>query len=164
MGNMAKIRPMTTWNERTFPMIETSSHPILLKLEASGNRLNCADSPNQPQTSIPQFYIIYIICICMYKVKSKLSNIISDCFQLIACFAFGILTFHVHSRINLSNNLCKRGAVIVASQNKAHEAYMGPTWGRQDQGEPHIGPMNLATRGLSKLCNVCWVVKIVGRQ
>ena len=27
---------------------------------------------------------------------------------------------------------------------KVREAYMGPTWGRQDQGGPHVNPMNLA--------------------
>ena len=27
-----------------------------------------------------------------------------------------------------------------------YEAYMGPTWGRQDPGESHVGHMNLATR------------------
>ena len=28
--------------------------------------------------------------------------------------------------------------------SKVHGAYMGPTWGRQDPGGPHVGPMNLA--------------------
>ena len=27
---------------------------------------------------------------------------------------------------------------------KVHGANMGPTWGRQDPGEPHVGPMNFA--------------------
>ena len=27
---------------------------------------------------------------------------------------------------------------------KVHEANMGPIWGRQDPGGPHVGPMNLA--------------------
>ena len=27
-----------------------------------------------------------------------------------------------------------------------HGANMGPEWGRQDAGGPHVGPMNLATR------------------
>ena len=31
--------------------------------------------------------------------------------------------------------------------SKVHEAYMGPTWGRQDPGGPHVDPMNLAIRG-----------------
>ena len=30
--------------------------------------------------------------------------------------------------------------------SKVHEGYMGPTWGRQDPGGPHVGPMNLAIR------------------
>ena len=28
--------------------------------------------------------------------------------------------------------------------NKVHGAYMEPTWGRQDPGGPHVGPMILA--------------------
>ena len=28
--------------------------------------------------------------------------------------------------------------------SKAHGANMGPIWGRQDPGGPHIGPMNFA--------------------
>ena len=31
---------------------------------------------------------------------------------------------------------------------KVHGAYMGPTWGRQDPGGPHVGPMNLAIRDI----------------
>ena len=27
---------------------------------------------------------------------------------------------------------------------KVHGANMGPMWGRQDPGGPHVGPMNLA--------------------
>ena len=27
--------------------------------------------------------------------------------------------------------------------NKVHGANMGPTWGRQDPGEPHVGHVNL---------------------
>ena len=30
--------------------------------------------------------------------------------------------------------------------SKAHEAYMGPIWDRQDPGGPHVGPMNLVNR------------------
>ena len=30
--------------------------------------------------------------------------------------------------------------------SKVHGAYMGPTWGRQDPGGPHVGHMNLAIR------------------
>ena len=28
--------------------------------------------------------------------------------------------------------------------SKVHGAKMGPTWGRQDPGGPHVGPMNFA--------------------
>ena len=32
---------------------------------------------------------------------------------------------------------------------KIHGANMGPIWGRQDPGGPHVGPMNFAILGLS---------------
>ena len=28
--------------------------------------------------------------------------------------------------------------------SKVHGANMGPIWGRQDPGGPHVGPMNIA--------------------
>ena len=31
--------------------------------------------------------------------------------------------------------------------SKVHGAHMGPTWGRQDPGEPHVGPINFAIWG-----------------
>ena len=33
---------------------------------------------------------------------------------------------------------------INTPESKVHVANMGPTWGRQDPGGPHVGPMNLA--------------------
>ena len=38
--------------------------------------------------------------------------------------------------------------------SKVHGANMGPTWGRQDPGQPHVGHMNLAI----------WVVKTILQQ
>ena len=32
--------------------------------------------------------------------------------------------------------------------SKVHGAYMGPTWGWQDPGGPHVGPMNIAIRDI----------------
>ena len=31
-----------------------------------------------------------------------------------------------------------------APDSKVHGAIMGPIWGRQDPGGPHVGPMNFA--------------------
>ena len=42
-----------------------------------------------------------------------------------------------------SNCLCAHERV---SDNKIYEAYMGPTWGRQDPGGSHAGPTNLAVK------------------
>ena len=32
----------------------------------------------------------------------------------------------------------------LSPDNKVHGANMGPIWGQQDPGGPHVGPMNLA--------------------
>ena len=34
--------------------------------------------------------------------------------------------------------------LIPIPDNKVHGANMGPIWGRQDPGGPHVGPMDLA--------------------
>ena len=36
------------------------------------------------------------------------------------------------------------GAESNIPDNKAHGTNMGPIWGRQDPGGPHVGPMNFA--------------------
>ena len=35
---------------------------------------------------------------------------------------------------------------VTFPDSKVHGAYMGPTWGQQDLGGPHVGPMNLVIR------------------
>ena len=32
-------------------------------------------------------------------------------------------------------------------ESKVHGANMGPNWGRQDPGGPHVGPVNIAIWG-----------------
>ena len=43
---------------------------------------------------------------------------------------------------------CHYGVLFLKLQNnpdsKVHGANMGPIWGRQDPGGPHVGPMNFA--------------------
>ena len=36
------------------------------------------------------------------------------------------------------------GLLVIHTDSKVHGANMGPTWGRQDPGGPHVGHMNLA--------------------
>ena len=38
--------------------------------------------------------------------------------------------------------------------SKVHGAYMGLTWGRQDPGGPHVGPMNFAIRDWTLSCKM----------
>ena len=41
-------------------------------------------------------------------------------------------------------NVQDYGCLIMHLHSKVHGANMGPTWGRQDPGGPHVDPMNLA--------------------
>ena len=51
---------------------------------------------------------------------------------------------------NLPTNLTKhRQKYDSAPDSKAHRANMGPIWGQQDPGGPHVGPMNFAVWGIS---------------
>ena len=34
-------------------------------------------------------------------------------------------------------------SLVYYPDSKVHGAYMGPTWGRQDPGGPHVGHVNL---------------------
>ena len=36
----------------------------------------------------------------------------------------------------------------IDPDNKIHRANMGPTWVLSSPGGPHVGPMNLAIRGI----------------
>ena len=46
------------------------------------------------------------------------------------------------------------------SDSKVHGANMGPTWGRQDPGGPHVGPINLAIWACISIYN-WWCISII---
>ena len=56
--------------------------------------------------------------------------------KLILWLYFAIITCKNHIDTEHSTN--------NTHDSKVHGAYMGPIWGRQDPGGPHVGPMNFA--------------------
>ena len=40
--------------------------------------------------------------------------------------------------------------------SKVHGANMGPTWGREDPGGPHVGPMNFAVWDVGVAIMMYW--------
>ena len=40
--------------------------------------------------------------------------------------------------------------------SKVHGANMGPIWGQQDPGGPHVGPMNFAIWGGNNIATSSW--------
>ena len=51
---------------------------------------------------------------------------------------------------------CKH--TINIPDSKVHGAYMGPSWGRQDPGGPHVGHMNLVIRGIRYTISIYKVI------
>ena len=45
--------------------------------------------------------------------------------------------------------------------SEVYGAYMGPTWGRQDPGGPHVGPMDLAISGFKSPVMILLVQQFV---
>ena len=79
-------------------------------------------------------------CVCMKR------NQISD---LMLLFCHKHMASGSGFKIQVWYSLIKHGSVHVCGvrecpDSNVHGANMGPIWGRQDSGEPHVGPMNLA--------------------
>ena len=49
-----------------------------------------------------------------------------------------------HSKFQLYMQSIFQFGPTAFPDSKVHGANMGPIWGRQDQGEPHLGPMDFA--------------------
>ena len=49
-----------------------------------------------------------------------------------------------YNHVLLTKRLLAMPQLNEIPDNKVHGAIMGPIWGRQDPGGPHIGPMNFA--------------------
>ena len=53
----------------------------------------------------------------------------------------------IHIIVTLLNTAPERttdnGGVLDIPDSNVYGAYIGPTWGQQDPGGPHVGPMNL---------------------
>ena len=62
----------------------------------------------------------------------------NDTWHHIASLSQTLLIKGVPSVLSIANT------VVTTPDSKVHGANMGPIWGRQDPGGPHVGPMNLA--------------------
>ena len=65
-------------------------------------------------------------------------------------FQIGISYLQSNHSVSVGNShVWEKGVIDVISlrytpDSKVHEAIMGPIWGRQDPGGPHVGPMKFA--------------------
>ena len=110
-------------------------------------------APCIPSARLTVAVFAYIMGICNYLMRANLSVAIvcmnSDSFALVSennhslqngTFDNGFLngtqdTSALEVKVSVIRNI---------PDSKVHGAYMGPTWGRQDPGGSHVGPMSLA--------------------
>ena len=56
------------------------------------------------------------------------------------------------------------GRCMIIPDSKAHGANMGPIWGRQDPGGPHVGSMNFAIWDVEVLLCMANALHTAGKQ
>ena len=78
------------------------------------------------------------------KIRSK-DSFYENALENSFCKTSAIL-FMLNVLISGSWTIAANGAALrtPCPDNKVREANMGPIWGRQDPGGPHVGPMNFA--------------------
>ena len=70
--------------------------------------------------------------------------------------AFELYDCKTHQSVN-----CVCDFWEVFPDSKVHGANMGPIWGRQDPGGPHVGPMNFAIWvAFGKMHSTCKAAKL----
>ena len=70
---------------------------------------------------------------------------------MVILHGIGVCLFPEHGLLFDGRIWDRVGAVVlVYPDSKIHGANMGPIWGWQDPGEPHVGPMNFAIWVITK--------------
>ena len=68
-------------------------------------------------------------------------------------------TVHLKKYTRGSRFVYHYGFYLLIPDSKIHSAHMGPIWGRQEPGGPHVGPMNVAIWDLQ---NPSWLLHWIG--
>ena len=105
-------------------------------------------------TSVYLFSSLCIILRCHFSLLKY-----HVCSTMCSHFCFAFLWF---GHNNLS--FWSRTWFITIPDSKVHGANMGPIWGRQDPGGPHVGPMNLAIRNFCPQAAIWSIVSVSGMK
>ena len=86
--------------------------------------------------------------------QNDMSYIIYNCCDVISVQIICRHPYEEHTVQYVSNFVCSRLVGARSNQmpnpdSKVHWAYMGPTWGWQNPGGPHVDPMNHVIREVS---------------
>ena len=100
------------------------------------------------------------------KATMKVASLISRCIvfmiSLIRSLNASIIEFGILQITPLMISLAVLTALLLISINPAITRLMGPTWGRQDPGGPHVGPINLAIWvSIQFQCQVLIIIMVI---
>ena len=98
-------------------------------------------------------------CFIVYPIKHAMfTDMLFFCRYTIVAIVIAI----PFPNFSISNWTSSAGTVLTAKStipdSKVHGANMGPIWGRQDPGGPHVGPVNFAIWDMPsyKLLGILW--------
>ena len=95
--------------------------------------------------------IISRVCFSLYSIQGTLSSILTKAYSIFIAMSFfwwiGCWWWVMSSSILVNKSMSCSNLHVSCNDypdSKVHGANMGPIWGRQDPGGPHVGPMNFA--------------------
>ena len=103
-----------------------------------------------------------ILCeynICSYSIISFVQNTTTSWQENSFC-----ITSLWENNPPVTSRFPSQRASNVEPDSKVHGANMGPIWGRQDPGGPHVGHMNFAIWGILKFSLLLLPLKLLNKQ
>ena len=136
MVGISSPLPQTIWvrSRKCSRLVTWFCYQMIAK---PGNKTAAASWPD------PYTYLLFDFD-CALTQEVILIQKITSCLPLVR--PAGIKPGHLRDSLSSRLNACSQ----TYPDSKVHGANMGPTWGRQGPGGPHVGPMNFAIWGVIK--------------
>ena len=111
--------------------------------------------------TLPYFHHVANKGLIQSVVTASRVNLILQAILLHAKLCDTYWAYWLSQILNESEVDCTRAIINVHPDSKVHWVNMGPIWGRQDQGGPHVGHTNLVIGGYIKHLKVYICAKFI---
>ena len=103
-----------------------------------------------------EFLLLFYCCILL-EIKLTTTTSVNSLFLFHIASSIRVMCYVVHlSKQQMVWSLQLSRCHRTIPDSKVHGANMGPIWGRQDPGGPHVGHMNLAIWDDSSDAQILW--------